>query len=81
MATTLSRARRDRLRRDLGQGVHGRPLLGLLLGAAPGAGVGVAADHRGDLEALAVVGALLVEQDVLRRRVELALGDLLQAAT
>src|SRR6476659_2426736 len=68
----------NRLAVDLGQGVHRGALLRLLLGAAPGAGVRVAADDGGDLGALAVVGALLVQHDVLRRGVELALGDLLQ---
>src|SRR5271166_5567658 len=67
-----------RVTTNLGQGVHGRALLRLFLVAAPGAGVSVAADDRGNLEALAVVGALLVEQDVLRRGVKLALGDLLK---
>ena len=53
---------RHRIAVDLGQGVHGGALLGFLLVAAPGAGVGVAADQGGDLEAFAVVGALLVQQ-------------------
>ena len=40
----------------------------------------LAADQRGDLEALRVIGALLVEQQVRGRLAELALGDLLEVA-
>src|SRR5205823_8718781 len=45
----------DGLAVDLGQGVHGGTLLGLFLGPAPGANVGVLADLDRDLEAFAVV--------------------------
>src|SRR5205823_2438071 len=69
---------RDFLAVDLGQGVHGGLLLGLLLVPPPGGGIALPANERGDLEAFAVVGTLLVEEVVLRRGAELALGHLLQ---
>src|SRR5437764_1123910 len=58
---------------DLRQGVHGRLLFRFLLVAAPGGREARPARRGGDLEALAMVGPLLVEQIVLRRRAVLAL--------
>ena len=55
--------------------VSRRPLLGLLLISSPGRRIAAAADLRGDLEALAVVRALLVEQLVGGRRAQLPLAS------
>src|SRR5262249_43089518 len=64
--------------RDLRQRVHRGLLFRFFLVAAPGGGVVVAADDGGDLEALAVIGALLVQELVEGRLIELALGHLLK---
>src|SRR6516162_2462774 len=69
---------RNRFAVDLGQGVHGSFLLGFLLIAAPGSVIAVPADDRGNLEALAVIGTLLIQKHILRGGVELALSDLLE---
>ena len=53
-------------------------LLGFLLVASPGRLIAAAADLGRDLEALAVVGALFVEQLIGRRGAVFALGHLLQ---
>src|SRR2546427_2161585 len=63
---------------DLGQSVHGRLLLRLFLGAAPGRRVGVLADYGRHLETLVMVGTLFVQKIIARRGAELALGHLLQ---
>src|SRR3972149_2329340 len=58
--------------------VVGGPLFGFLFAAAPGGRESRLADLGCHLEALAVVGALLVEPVIRRRRAVLALGELLQ---
>src|SRR4029077_9240475 len=68
----------NRLALDLRKRVHGGLLLGFFFVAAPGAGVNVAANGSGDFEALTVIGSLFVEELVLRRGPEFALGNLLQ---
>ena len=52
---------------ELDQSASGGGLLGLLLAPAPGAGEVLAVDDDRDLEALGVVRAFLVQQQVLRR--------------
>ncbi len=62
------------------QGQKGPPgglLLGLLLAPSPGAGELPACNRRGNLKALAVVGALFVQELIIRRRVPAALSVLL----
>ena len=69
---------RRRLAVDLAQGVPRCPLLGFLLVAAPGGLEAVVTHLGGDLEALAVIGTLFVQQLVGRRGAMLPLGKLLQ---
>src|SRR5262249_4274303 len=63
---------------DLGEGVEGGLGVRFLLGAAPRRREAVVVDLGGDLEALVVVGTLLVEQVVPRGAPELPLGHVLQ---
>src|SRR5947209_1184892 len=63
---------------DFGQSVHCGLLLGFLFVAAPGGRIVMPADDRRDLEALAVVGSLFVQELVKRGGAELALRDLLE---
>ena len=60
------------------EGVRGGPLLSLLFVAAPGWRIAAAADLSRDVEALAVVGALLGEHLVGGREAEIPLGPLLE---
>ena len=57
-----SRFKGNRLAVDVGQRVHGSFLLSLFLVATPSAGKGAAGNLSGHFEALAVIGAFLVEQ-------------------
>src|SRR5206468_589642 len=70
----------DRLARQFAQGIHRGALLGVLLVTTPGRCKALPPDLRGDLEALRMVRALLVEQQVGRGLTELSLGHLLQVA-
>ena len=63
---------------ELMEGVECGLLLGLLFGLAPAGAEAAGADLDGDLEALGVVGALLVEDEVLGGGVEVLLGVLLE---
>src|SRR5437870_919519 len=69
---------RNRFAVDFGQGVHGSLLFGFLFVAAPGGWIVMPADDCRDLEALAVVGSLFVQELVKGGGAELALRDLLQ---
>src|SRR5947207_15530188 len=69
---------RNRLAVDFGQSVHGGLLFGFLFVAAPGGWIVMPADDRRDLEALAVVGSLFVQELVKGGGAKLALRDLLQ---
>ena len=68
----------DRFAFQLAQRVTGGPLLGFLFVAAPGGLVAMGADLSRDLEALAVVRPLFIEQLIRRRGVVLALNGVLQ---
>src|SRR5262245_21309429 len=79
MAMTGSvRLKRDLLAIDRREGVHGGLLLGFLLVPPPGGGIAVAGDDGSNLESLAMVGAFLVEELILRRSPKFALRDLLK---
>src|SRR5258708_39639711 len=78
--TSSIRLERDGFSRELRKGIQGRALFGLFLVPAPGRGIPLAADQRGDLEALGMVWAFLIEQQVSRRLAKLALGHLLEVA-
>src|SRR5882672_1551752 len=69
---------RDWLAVDFGQSIHGGLLLGFLFVAAPRGRIVMPADDRRDLEALAVIGALFVQELVKGGGAKLALRDLLQ---
>ena len=62
------------------EGRECRELFGLFLGGGPAARVAVFADLDADLEALGVVGALFVEEDIARCGAEGCLGVLLEDA-
>src|SRR5262249_2480320 len=79
MATASIYLVRNVLARDLGQGVHGGFLLSLFFVAPPGGRKnGILIDEGSDLETLAVIRTLFVQQQVLRSLIEFALGNLLQ---
>src|SRR4051812_14995140 len=78
--TSSIRFEREGVARELAQRVEGGALFCIFLVAAPCRSVRLAADQRRDLEALRMIGALLVEQDIRGRLAELALGHLLEVA-
>src|SRR3954465_2130648 len=79
-AASSIRFEREGFARKLAERVEGGALFRVFLVAPPGRRIRLAADQGRDLEALGVIGALLVEQDVRRRLAELTLGNLLEVA-
>src|SRR5262245_13770435 len=82
-ATSLERSvgrMGNRLPLDLAQRIERGALLGFFLAIAPGRRKSLRSDDGRDLEALRVIGALLVEHLIKRCRAELLLRHLLQHA-
>ena len=72
------RRKRDWLLAKIGDRVVGGPLFGFFFAATPRGRKSSLANLGANLEALAVIRTLLVEQELRRRHSVLALGELLQ---